>query len=168
MFDEIVYRQSIIRLRIALALDIILSVALVGIFLLLYHIIEYKKHVLILTKNGIVLKKGWIGSLTTEIPYSKINSVTVKKNLFGNLLHFGDIVILSGNDIRGEVFANIQDPDLVKSEIILRLDQPHLPQLNTHPSIDAYVELEELAKLLKKEIITRDEFNAKKKQLLKL
>lgn len=40
--------------------------------------------------------------------------------MVGTLFGYGDIFILSGNDLKGEVFNGIQEPETVKEEILSR------------------------------------------------
>ena len=165
MFEGTVYRQSKSRFIMNLIIDGLLCLVIIGLFLLIYHIIEYYRNELMLTKTGILLKRGLFVINTTEIPYTKVNSVSTKRNLLGTYFGYGDIFILSGNDLRGECFKGIRDPEALKHEIINRtynLDRDNPNNRNN------YNDLEELAKLKDNGIITQEEFDQKKKQILGL
>jgi uncharacterized membrane protein YdbT with pleckstrin-like domain len=149
----------------------------IGLIPLVYHVIKYFRQELVLTQKGLILKKGLIAVQTIEIPYTKINSVSTKKGMFGSLFGYGDILILSGNDLKGEVFSGIQEPVAVKEEILNRShlietggihNNSQISQQTENVQMSSYAELEELAKLKEKGIVTEEEFEMKKKQLLNI
>ncbi len=112
-----VYRQSKNYIVVRLALFGFLSLMFVGIPWLIMAIVEYMSSKFIIEKNGVILEKGIISKHTIDIPYSKINSIQVRQQIIGRMLNYGDIVVLTGNDIAGQVFSGIDDPNAVKAKI---------------------------------------------------
>jgi uncharacterized membrane protein YdbT with pleckstrin-like domain len=115
---EKVYTHSKTLFIYHIALDVILSFVLVGIILLIVDILRYTTNKLILTNTGVILKTGLFGNNSIEIPRDKINSISVKKGLLGSIFGVGDIYILTGNDVEGECFSQVDHPDQVRSELL--------------------------------------------------
>jgi uncharacterized membrane protein YdbT with pleckstrin-like domain len=116
--EEKVYRKAKFGLYMTIGLDLFLCMFFVGFIFIPLHLLQYKNNFIILTGRGVSLRKGAVFTHTVEIPFSKINSVSVKKGFWGSIFGFGDIVITTGNDISGEVFKRIENPDQLKTEIM--------------------------------------------------
>lgn len=121
-YPAITYKSSASWLIFYLVIDFVLIYILIGIFFLIKHLIHYLTSHLQLTDNSVILKTGWLNVKTIEIPYAKVNSVSTRVNIIGKIFGYGDIVILSGNDISGQVFENIDQPEAVKQEIMHRVN----------------------------------------------
>ena len=119
--DEKVYRESNVKLTVDIIVDVILMALLIGFIRLPIHILEYLKKSVALGANGVILKTGVLSTTTTEIPFSKINSVTVNRGVFGKIFGYGDIAILAGNDVQGIPFKGIDNPERLKNEIMSRV-----------------------------------------------
>ncbi len=139
----------------------------IGWILLPIHILDYLRRTLTITKNGLILKKGILTMHITEMPYSKINSVSVRRGLLGNIFGYGDIIILAGNDTGGIPFKGVEDPEGLKANILHYIHGGKSAE-STPTQNSSYAELEKLADLKEKGIITQQEFDQKKKQLLSL
>ena len=112
-----IYRQSIFFLVSKLIIDVLLMAVLIGFVTAIKHLLEYFKVQIELTDKTVILKMGILTSNVTEVPYSKINSISVRKGIVGSMLGYGDIVILTGNDVSGIVFKGIENPDQLKMAI---------------------------------------------------
>lgn len=77
-------------------------------------------------------------------------------------------MILSGNDVQGVKFPNIKNPEELKKEILnlANIKDNSVPENKNSQPQTSYSELNELAKLKEKGVITDAEFEAKKKQIL--
>ncbi len=112
-----IYRESPVKLAASLAIDFVLFV--VPLFILgPIQVLKFLKNSLTVSEKGILLTKGVLSTTTIEIPFSKINSVTVRRGVLGKLLGYGDILILAGNDMQGVPFAGVDNPEGLKSEIM--------------------------------------------------
>ena len=85
------------------------------------HLIQYYTNYLKLSSQGVILKKGWLSIKTIEIPLAKINSISINQSIFGRIFGYGDVIILSGNDISGQVFNYAEKPETIKAEILKRV-----------------------------------------------
>lgn len=115
-----IYKQSKAHLTIRLFVDLILCTILVGFVTGLMHIIGYLRNTITLAESSVILKKGLLSINTVEIPYSKINSVTVKRGILGSIFGYGNIAILAGNDLEGEVFKGLQSPEQLRTELLAK------------------------------------------------
>jgi hypothetical protein len=95
-----------------------------------------------------------------------VNNVEVNISLSGRLFGYGKITILTGNDREGIEFNGINRPKELRRLIEARVAKNRQVQKTAAPSIAD--ELEKLAKLKERGIITKAEFEAKKKQILDL
>lgn len=112
-----VYKQSPLYLGILLGLDFILCFFIIGFFTGIAHILRYISTSITLTQTSVRLNSGAIIKNTIEIPYSRINTVSVKSpNSF-----FGDVVILAGNDSVGQVFKGMKNPEHLRAALMARV-----------------------------------------------
>jgi len=138
-----------------------------------FDIFTFYKNYVVLTADAVVLKKGLVDVRSVDIPYNKINSIRVERGLLGRFYGFGDVIIMSGNDVVGEAIKGIVNPENLKADIQEKINnreskgsyqsQPSYKQETKRDGLD---QIEKLAELKDKGIITEEEFTAKKKKLL--
>lgn len=115
---EKTFRQTkIFLLTKIMFIDFPLMIIMVGFFTLLVRVLRFLNAKLTLKEKTILLQGGIINKGDVEIPYSKINSVSVRQGLLGSFFGYGDIVITTGNDISGIPFKGIKNPQYVKQLI---------------------------------------------------
>ena len=136
-------------------------------------IFTYYKNYVVLTDDTVVLKRGLVDVRSVDIPYSKINSIRVERGLLGRFYGFGDVIIMSGNDVVGEAIKGIISPENLKEDIQERINNKEnkgsyqsLPSHTHEAKRDGLDQIEKLAELKEKGIITEEEFDLKKKKLL--
>jgi len=144
---------------------------------------EYKGYngMLILTDTGVVIKRGIGGFVfggmmlrgTKTIPYGSIVAVQYKKA--GFTAGYLQLTLKGGSEAKGGLFQSTMDENSInfyqKSNASFEEAKSLIEQkIGSADNIKTSVadELEKLASLKEKGIITQDEFNAKKKQLLGL
>ena len=111
------YKQSTAALVVRLAVDFLLMIIIIGFYLVIKHLLPYTHNTVTLTDKSVILRRGVFSVATTEVPYTKINTVSVKVSLVGKLLDYGDVVIFTGNDASGIAFKSIQSPEMLKSKL---------------------------------------------------
>ncbi len=145
---------------------------------------EYKGYngTLILTDAGVIIKRGMKGFLLgggmlrgdKTIPYSRIVAVQLKRA--GMVAGYIQLTLMGGSEAKAGLFQSAKDENSInfhvyggkneKFEEAKRLIEERIGQDGQkHSSMD---ELEKLANLKERGVITEDEFNQKKKQLLNL
>lgn len=122
-----------------------------------------------LTDSSVVYSKGILSRRSNEVPYSKINSVNIKQGMVEQGLGYGDVIIMTGNDVNGIVLENIENPQGLKSDIMRMIKGPVDAEPNDPtPNSGSVNDLQKLADLRKQDLITEEEYGAKKKQILGL
>lgn len=155
----------------AVLVSLMFCFLLIGIPILIGVIVWYKFSSVTVGDNSVVFKKGWLNTTQKQIPYDKINAVDVSIDLFGKYMGYGTVRILTGNDIEGIRFQGIDRPNELKQQIEAHLSQSRPGQKAASsyanaPQHSVADELTKLSELKKQGIITQDEFDKKKAQLL--
>lgn len=144
---------------------------------------EYKGYngTLILTDNGVIIKRGIKGFLLgggklrgdKTIPYASIVAVQLKKA--GMTAGYLQLTLKGGSEAKGGLFQSTTDENTVNFyngknkdfEEAKETIEKHISG-GSHKAASNLDELEKLASLKEKGIITQEEFDAKKKSLLEL
>lgn len=85
--------------------------------LIVWDLMAYKRNRLVIGDKTIRIETGVITSNTRDIPYSKIQSVTVNQSVVGQMLGYGHIQITSGNELTPIVFKYADNPQAVRQAI---------------------------------------------------
>ena len=173
-----IYKMAKKALYLYLIFDLILFFGLIWvpfvsflvIILAAFELTVYYYSALIISSTGVTVKQGWLIKHSVDVPFEQINSVSVEKGIIGNMFGFGDILIMTGNDVVVQKFHYVLDPDSIKNEIMQHVKpNPTTATPQPAPSAkDPYAQITELATLKDKGVITQEEFEAKKKQLLEI
>ena len=136
---------------------------------------------LVLTTDRLIYRTGMVAKYAREIPLERIDDVTYSQSLFGRLIGIGDLHVQSGGEQGQVVFAQVRDPKAVQLEIYHRMDEgPSQPPPRTPPrpcdapgpapspggAYTALDDLERLAALRDRGLISDQEFERKKRDLL--
>lgn len=124
----------------------------------------------VVTSDRVVHREGWIAKRSMEIPLEAINDVRFHQGVFERIIGAGDLIIQSASEAGRQVFSDIRNPEGVQKTIY------HQGELNkqrmyqgraagpTSPSTTT--ELERLAELRDRGILTEAEFQAQKRKIL--
>jgi len=137
---------------------------------------------LILTDTGVIIKRGIKGFLLgggmlrgdKTIPYSSIIAVQLKKA--GLTAGYIQLTLKGGSEAKAGLFQSVKDENTINFysnknkdfEEAKRLIEEKISTGNFQSNKSELDELEKLAELKEKGIITEEEFNAKKKSILGL
>ena len=147
----------------------------------------------VLTTERLIFRSGVVAKFGREIPLERINDVTFSQSLFERIIGAGDLLLESAGEHGQSRFSNIRDPEAVQLEIYRQMEandrrragyaatQPH-PQVYDHagpttPQADrtptpptrspsALDDLERLADLRDRGVVTEEEFQRMKRELL--
>jgi hypothetical protein len=143
----------------------------------------------VVTSDRVIHREGWIAKRSMEIPLEAINDVRFHQRVFERMIGAGDLIISSASEFGREVFGDIRNPEHVQKTIYqqgeLNKDrmyrgvgrdsapagQPSVTSGATTPamppaSASTTGELERLAELRNKGVLTEDEFQTQKKKIL--
>jgi len=139
---------------------------IIGIIFVIFILLEYSRTNLSITPRGILMRGGVINVRTVEIPFDKINTILVARGLLGNMFGYGNILFMTGSNIIAR-FPGVNNPEALRDEIMrITSEKVNTKLQENSKSTNSYGELNELAALKEKGIITEQDFNAKKKQIL--
>jgi uncharacterized membrane protein YdbT with pleckstrin-like domain len=124
------------------------------------------------TSDRIIHREGFLAKHTMEIPLEAINDIRFQQSLFERMVGAGDLVIQSASEFGRNVFANVRNPEQVQRTIYQqgernkeRMYQGRTPGPSpASPSVTT--ELERLAELRDKGVLTESEFQNQKKRML--
>lgn len=157
-----------------------------GVVILLWYpvraVVAWATSNFAVTSDRIIHREGFIAKHTMEIPLEAINDVRFQQSIFERIVGAGDLVIQSASEFGRNVFANVRGPESVQRTIYQqsernkermyqgRADAPRPPRPSgTSPSPSApsvTTELERLAELRDKGVLTESEFQNQKKRIL--
>jgi membrane protein YdbS with pleckstrin-like domain len=139
---------------------------------------------LVLTTDRLIFRTGLVAKYAREIPLERIDDVTYSQSLFGRVIGVGDLQVKSGGEHGEAVFEQVRNPKAVQLEIYHRMEereaQPFVPSTPPHPYAapraappfppgpqhGALDDLERLAALRDRGLISDEEFDRKKRDLL--
>ncbi len=124
----------------------------------------------VISRSGIVAKQG------IEIPLDRINTVFFNQSLFERVIGAGDLGIESAGEGGRQTFTDIRRPNLVQNEIYRQvegLETRRLQRMGQAASAGAAPtelsipeQIEKLDQLRRQGVVTEEEFEAKKRDLL--
>ena len=123
----------------------------------------------VISRTGVVSKQG------IEIPLDRINTVFFHQSLFERIIGAGDLGIESAGEGGRQTFTDIRRPNLVQNEIYRQvegLENRKLDRLGQAASGGASApdsipeQIEKLDQLRRQGVVTDEEFERKKRELL--
>jgi uncharacterized membrane protein YdbT with pleckstrin-like domain len=152
-------------------LDIVVGVA-GALFLLAYpvrRLVDWLTSHFVVTSDRIIHRRGFIAKYSMEVPLEAINDVRFEQGILGRIIGAGTLIIQSASEAGRQVFDDIRDPEDVQRTIY------HQGELNQQRMMSASggrgvpstsSELERLADLRARGILTEEEFQAQKRRIL--
>jgi hypothetical protein len=165
-------------------------IAVVPAFELARIFLDWLNERYIITNRRVIEVKGTINKHVRDSALEKVNDVDMKQSIVGRLLGYGTVQIITGSDIGVNMFRRISNPVRFKREMLNAKEELHKAAAPAEPEEPAPpgppVEAEEtpvpapdlataanipnliveLAELRQQGIISEEEFQAKKKELL--
>jgi uncharacterized membrane protein YdbT with pleckstrin-like domain len=152
-------------------LDIVVGVA-GALFLLAYpvrRLVDWLTSHFVVTSDRIIHRRGFIAKYSMEVPLEAINDVRFEQGILDRIIGAGTLIIQSASEAGRQVFDDIRDPEDVQRTIY------HQGELNQQRMMSASggrgvpstsSELERLADLRARGILTEEEFQAQKRRIL--
>jgi membrane protein YdbS with pleckstrin-like domain len=152
-------------------LDTIVGVA-GTLFLLAYpvrRLVDWLTSHFVVTSDRIIHRRGFIAKYSMEVPLEAINDVRFEQGILDRVIGAGTLVVQSASEAGRQVFDHIRDPEGVQKTIY------HQGELNQQRMLSgsggrsappASSELERLADLRARGILTEEEFQAQKRRIL--
>lgn len=123
----------------------------------------------VVTTDRLVHRAGVVAKQGKEIPLERINDISFSQTIFERLIGAGDLMIESGGEQGQQRFSDIRRPMDVQNEIYRQMERSQgrdLDRMAGRRELSVPEQLEKLAELRDRGVLTPAEFDAKKQQLL--
>jgi uncharacterized membrane protein YdbT with pleckstrin-like domain len=122
----------------------------------------------VVTSDRIIHRQGLIAKSSMEIPLEAINDVRFEQGVFDRLVGAGTLIVQSASEAGREEFAHIRKPEDVQKTIYHQgeLNQTRMRGGSGAAAPSPTTELERLADLRAKGVLTEAEFQAQKAKIL--
>ena len=117
----------------------------------------------VVTNERLIVRRGFVARQGKEIPLEVINDVAFSQNVIERILHSGDLLIESAGEQGQSRYTDIPDPEGVQATIY-KLREARTLSLQGQAS--AVEQLDMLAQLHQRGVITDEELAEKKQKLL--
>jgi uncharacterized membrane protein YdbT with pleckstrin-like domain len=136
---------------------------------LAWRLFRLRSYEFALTNHRVIYQTGILAKSSMDSRLDKINNIELRQTLWGRLLSYGDVEIDTASDTGICRFASIANPLEFKRAILAATEQYRaggfaLPAAAAGPS--GAERLRQLKALLDDGLISREEFEAKRKELL--
>jgi uncharacterized membrane protein YdbT with pleckstrin-like domain len=125
----------------------------------------------VVTSDRIIHRKGLIAKSSMEIPLEAINDVRFEQGVIDRMIGAGTLVIQSASESGRQDFSHIRKPEEVQKTIYHQgeLNQTRMYQGGSAAAAPSTTtELQRLADLRDKGVLTEDEFQAQKAKILRM
>lgn len=132
----------------------------------------------VVTSDRVIHRQGLIAKNSMEIPLEAINDVRFHQGVFERMIGAGDLIIQSASEAGREVFGDIRHPEEVQKTIYQQGEHNQkrmyqgmgsgaaAPLSNPAGAPSMTAELQRLAELRDKGVLTESEFQNQKKKIL--
>jgi len=151
-----------------------LVVAIVWAIWLAFKYVDWYFTHFVVTSDRVIYRTGVISKRGVEIPLDRISNINFHQRIFERVIGAGDLEIESAGQDGQSKFSDVRHPDGVQQEIYRQAEgharkraawsRPDAPSASSEKSIPE--QLEQLASLRDRGIISAAEFETKKAQLL--
>ncbi|HEV2362291.1 MAG TPA: PH domain-containing protein [Acidimicrobiales bacterium] len=151
-----------------------LLVVVADLLYVLSRFVRWRTTLLVVTNLRIIYRHGVFGRQGREIPIDRVQDVSYKQTFLERIVRAGSLTIESAGQDGQEPFPDISHPEKMQSMINRLIDVSRdRTQLRTGANtvvqqapLSVPEQIEKLDELYRRGVLTEDEFNQKKKQLL--
>ncbi|HSM01207.1 MAG TPA: PH domain-containing protein, partial [Acidimicrobiia bacterium] len=122
----------------------------------------------VLTNERLIRRSGILSRKGKEIPLENINDMSFSQSILERVLRSGDLLIESAGEQGQSVFADIPQPEQFQS-LVYRVRELRAKELGATGRVEAtdrVSQLERFAKLYKEGLISEEEYERQKSELL--
>lgn len=150
-----------------LGTGMLLVVALVLGVVLLGRYIWWRYKVYVVTNLRVMKLEGIFSKSHRDASLDKINDLVMSQSIWGRLLGYGDLQILTANEASGMTFHQLADPVGFKRQVLeVRTTEMAAGPGAAAAAGDPIAQIQRLGELRAKGVITEEEFLEKKKALM--
>ena len=136
---------------------------------LLEEFLRWRTVNFVVTTDRLIYRSGLFAKQGKEIPLERINDISFKQSVWERIIGAGDLLIESGGEQGQQRFYNVTKPFHVQNEIYRQIERTHgrdMDRMAGRRELSVPEQIEKLAELRDKGLLTPSEFDAKKTQLL--
>ncbi|MGH8985539.1 MAG: PH domain-containing protein [Acidimicrobiia bacterium] len=143
------------------------ALAVVWAIWLLIKFLSWKFTHFVVTSDRLIYRHGVLAKRGVEIPLERVSNINFEQGIFERVIGAGDLQIDSAGKEGQSYFSNIRHPDGVQQEIYRQMESYDKKKAGwSAPQGSAADEIEKLANLRDRGVISAEEFEIKKMQLL--
>lgn len=146
---------------------IVVGVAII-IWYPLRRVVAWATSHFVVTSDRVIHREGLIAKRSMEIPLEAINDVRFDQGVFERIIGAGDLIIESAGERGRQLFSDIRAPEEVQKTIYEQgeLNQERMSRGGRPAVPSSSSELQRLADLRDRGILTEEEFEAQKRKIL--
>jgi uncharacterized membrane protein YdbT with pleckstrin-like domain len=133
---------------------------------MLHDVLVWKNHEYIVTNRRVIQFSGIFNKSVVDSSLEKVNDVKMTQSFFGRIFDYGNVEILTASELGVNLFKRIGDPVNFKTTMLNAKEKLGYEGSHASHTDDIPTMIAELDELRKKGIVTEDEFQSKKKELL--
>ena len=142
------------------------------IFLAVVPFLRWRFTMFVLTTDRLITRTGVIAKRSKEIPLERINDVAFSQSVFERIVGAGDLLIESAGERGQERITNVREPEQVQLEIYKVAEENSNRMMRGGAAASSAAtsipdQIEALSRLREQGVLTDEEFQAKKQDLLK-
>jgi uncharacterized membrane protein YdbT with pleckstrin-like domain len=148
---------------------ILAAAGLVALVWLAARYLRWHTTLFVITTDRLILRGGVLAKRGKEIPLERLNDIAVSQSFFERIIRAGDVVLESGGERGQEVVSNIARPFEVQNVIYGEIERAQARTASAsagHRELSVPEQIEKLAELRERGVLSQAEFDAKKAQLL--
>ena len=151
---------------------VLLAVGALAVLMLLWFAVRYLRWAttnFVVTTDRLIYRSGVLAKHGREIPLERVNDISFNQSIFERMIGAGDLVIESAGERGQEPFTDVARPARVQNEIYRQMElseQRSADRQAGRRELSLPEQLEKLDELRQRGVISEDEFQAKKTQLL--
>jgi uncharacterized membrane protein YdbT with pleckstrin-like domain len=155
---------------------ICLAGALIPIVQTVIYSLQWRNEMYVITPRRVIQVEGILGKHTMDSSLNMINDLVLDQSIWGRMLNFGDLQVVTGNDF-GDELRGVQHPFAFKRALLAAREQYAQPVSTARyteplPTVppemeDATALIAKLADLRDRGAISQAEFDAKRAELLR-
>lgn len=151
----------------------VLRVAVLALVVIsaLWVLVRYLKWIttnFVITSDRLIFNEGIFAKRGIEIPLERVNNVNFSQGFFERMIGAGDLLIESGGEAGQQRFTDVRHPQKVKNKIHAEMESNEQRKFGGGAAapIDVADQIDKLAGLLDRGLLSPEEFEAQKRKLL--
>ena len=131
-------------------------------------LLVHLNHIYVITNRRVIQFSGVLNKNVIDSSIEKVNDIRLEQSFFGRVFGYGDIEILTANEIAENKFKMIAGPMLFKTTLLNAREMVGMDAENGSSNMGRSIPqmIKELDALRQQNIITQMEFDQKKAELL--